>query len=220
MCDLLRRRTLGIENRRYSVFSLLSVTHFITQSFIRMHSKTLSFAALATVVSSASAKSLADVLAATPSLSTITGTISSLPDLRRTLANASNITLLAPTNDAMAEFFMANPRPLYSTPRDLTALLEYHLLNGTYSSSAITPTPRLLHTLLTDYSSRGDTNPDGIVVEAETVGDNVTFTSGFDQNSSVITAVRLFSHFDCLFPLKVKAGPMQADLPLDFANAT
>ena len=69
----------------------------------------------------------------------------------------------------------------------LQALLQYHVLNGTYPASAVTDTPVFLPTYLNDTQYSNVTG--GQVVEAVRQGDDVVFYSGLLSNATVTTAV-------------------------------
>lgn len=70
-----------------------------------MYSKTFALAALAATVSAQnSSMSLTDLLGATSSLSTLTTAVRSVPGLAESLGSLSNVTILAPSNDAFNKF--------------------------------------------------------------------------------------------------------------------
>ena len=149
------------------------------------------YIALAALAAAASAQSmnLTAALAATPELSNLTSYVSLFPDLLSSLAAAQNITILAPSNEAFAKFLSSPAGAVINSndSRSIQAVLEYHLLNGTYPASAITDTPSFVPTLLTDSSYSNVTG--GQVVEAVRQGDSVVFYSGLLNNSTVTTAV-------------------------------
>ncbi|KAL9603537.1 MAG: hypothetical protein Q9179_002154 [Wetmoreana sp. 5 TL-2023] len=73
----------------------------------------------------------------------------------------------------------------------IQALLSYHILNGTYSASAVTETPAFIPTLLNNSAYANVTG--GQVVEVVKQGDNVLFYSGLLANASVTTADQNFT---------------------------
>ncbi|KAL8947324.1 MAG: hypothetical protein Q9222_006380 [Ikaeria aurantiellina] len=137
--------------------------------------------------------SLTDLLGATDSLSTLTSTVMGVPGLAESLSSASNITILAPSNDAF-EKFLATPAAAAVAANDtaaIQALLSYHVLNGTYPASAVMETPAFIPTMLNNSAFANVTG--GQVVEAVMQEDNVLFYSGLLSNSSVTTADQNFT---------------------------
>jgi uncharacterized surface protein with fasciclin (FAS1) repeats len=110
------------------------------------------------------------------------------PALLATLGNATNITVLAPSNEALADFLNSSAGTAAAgIPSAVEALLTYHVLNGTYPASAFTNTSQFIPTLLTNSSYANVTG--GQRVEAVFNGTNVEIFSGLLQKSTVITAV-------------------------------
>ncbi|KAI9755044.1 MAG: hypothetical protein M4579_004447 [Chaenotheca gracillima] len=152
-----------------------------------MQLKHLTMAALAGTVS-AQQMNLTAALQGSPDLSNLTTYVGLFPDLLDTLASATNITILAPSNDAFAKLLegpmgaaiMANDTDL------IQAVLTYHVLNGTYPASVVTDTGAFIPTLLTDSAYSNVTG--GQVVEAIKSGDDVLFFSGLRANSTVTQA--------------------------------
>jgi uncharacterized surface protein with fasciclin (FAS1) repeats len=149
----------------------------------------LAFATAVLAQTNGSAPSLAQALNSSGSLSSLAGVLSlpGLGELVQGLSSAQNITILAPSNEAFAAIGNETVQALASNTGLLTALLQYHVLNGTYLSSAITNQSAFVPTLLTNGLFTNVTG--GQVVEAVTTGDNVTFFSGLLSNSTVSTAV-------------------------------
>ncbi|KLU92031.1 beta-Ig-H3/Fasciclin [Magnaporthiopsis poae ATCC 64411] len=87
------------------------------------------------------AQTLTDVLASqNHTLSTLIGLVQQQPELLRTLAGASDITVLAPSNEAFSKL-LADPAvasAVQSTPSLVPALLAYHVLKGTFYASELT----------------------------------------------------------------------------------
>lgn len=151
------------------------------------HLSILALAGYAFAQQNNTAPSLAEALNSTSELSQLQGVLNLNPQLLETLSGATNITILAPSNDAFGEIDNATLTGLTSNTGLLTALLQYHVLNGTYLSSAITNTSTFVPTLLTNPLFTNVTG--GQVVDAIEEDGNVTFYSGLLSNSSVSTAV-------------------------------
>ena len=153
-----------------------------------MRSTILLIAALA-AKSSGQMMNLTAALTSNPSLSNLTSYVSMFPSLLSGLSNATNVTILAPSNEAFAAF-LTGPMATTLTSGDATnaqALLMYHVLKGTYPASAIKAMPAFVPTML---ESTGYTNvTGGQRVEAVTQGQSVEFYSGLLQNSTVTTPV-------------------------------
>lgn len=152
-----------------------------------MRCKLLSLLALA-AAGSAQTVNLTAALASSPQLSNLTTLLSAFPGFTAQLANATNVTLLAPSNDAFAK--LANSSILSAISANDTSLIEalvlYHVVNGTYNSSQITDTPAFLPTHLTDTAFTNVTG--GQRVEALSASGNVTFISGLLSTSTVSQA--------------------------------
>ncbi|KAL9086086.1 MAG: hypothetical protein Q9165_007298 [Trypethelium subeluteriae] len=137
--------------------------------------------------SSVGAQSLTSVLQGNSDLSTLTSTLQKFPSLLQALGSASNITVLAPTNEAF--------NALFSTPTGaaaqndvglLQAVLQYHVINGTYPASSIPSTGAFVPTLLTNSSYTNVTG--GQRVEGISQNGGVTFFSGGKATSNVTQA--------------------------------
>ncbi|KAF2086722.1 Fasciclin-domain-containing protein [Saccharata proteae CBS 121410] len=149
--------------------------------------KHLSLAALSSTAAAQSTSSLNATLANNPSLSNLTTYLNAYPGLASQLANANNITFLAPNNDAFAT--LLNSSSSSSTAelvQEISALLTYHVLSGTYTAEEITSTPAFLPTMLMNSSFTNVTG--GQVVEAVTTDNTTYFFSGLLQNSTVVQA--------------------------------
>jgi len=136
----------------------------------------------------ASAQNLTDVLASqNASLSTLNSLLATNPTLVSALGNMSNITILAPNNDALSAFLNSTAGMAAATdPGAVTALLTYHVLNGTYNSSSFTNSSQFLPTMLTNATYANVTG--GQRVEARLNGSSVDIFSGLLQQSTVVTA--------------------------------
>ncbi|PMD42825.1 Fasciclin-domain-containing protein, partial [Hyaloscypha variabilis F] len=136
----------------------------------------------------ASAQSLTALLASqNSSLSALSSLLGTNPTLVSALSNATNITILAPNNDAISTFLNSSTGKAAATnPGLVTALLTYHVLNGSYPASAFTSTPQFLPTLLTNATYANVTG--GQVVEGLLNGSSVEIFSGLLAKSTVVTA--------------------------------
>ncbi|KAI9882225.1 MAG: hypothetical protein M1823_006027 [Watsoniomyces obsoletus] len=154
-----------------------------------MQFKTLSLTALLSAAATAQNMNLTALLTGAPELSNLTTYVSMFPQLLTTLASASNITILAPSNEAFAKL-LASPAGAAIMANDtaaIQAVLSYHVLNGTYPASAI---PEMMSafvpTLLT--SPRFTNVTGGQRVGAMRSGSNVNITSGLKAMSMVTRA--------------------------------
>lgn len=122
---------------------------------------------------------------ANSSLSTLTGLIATQNGTLEMLNSLTDITILAPNNDAL-KTFLGNTSVSDISPQQIGAILSYHVLNGTYYSDNVTDTPSFLPTLLNATEFANVTG--GQVVEAIKTDNNVTFLSGFRKQSNVTQA--------------------------------
>ncbi|KAH7139394.1 FAS1 domain-containing protein [Dendryphion nanum] len=130
---------------------------------------------------------LNQTLASQPNLSNLTQFLNLNPALIGALAQANNITILAPSDQAFARIANSSAfRALGTNPEALAALLTYHVLNGTYRASDITNTSAFVPTLLQNSSFSNVTG--GQRVEAVRLGNQTVFYSGLLQNSTVTQA--------------------------------
>lgn len=154
-----------------------------------MQFKHASLLALAGLISAqeTGTQNLTTVLTSAPNLSNLTSIVSSMPMLLDALVNANNITILAPSDAAFMELMNS---PMGSALNDtglVTALLQYHVLQGVIMAKDITATPAFVPTLLSNTSYANVTG--GQVVEGVLKGEDVVFYSGAMMNSSVEQAV-------------------------------
>jgi uncharacterized surface protein with fasciclin (FAS1) repeats len=130
---------------------------------------------------------LAAALNSTDELSTLQSVIPA--SVLQSLSGLSNITILAPSNNAFGQIDNETLSGLAANEGLLTGVLQYHVLNGTYPSSAITNSSVFVPTALTNNLFANVTG--GQVVKAVSMDGNVTFYSGLLSNSSVTTAVSI-----------------------------
>jgi uncharacterized surface protein with fasciclin (FAS1) repeats len=142
------------------------------------------------LVATIHAQDLQTVLDDHNSLSILASLLGNNTELFEELSSAQGITILAPSNDAWSELAeLTDSIVLDPSDQDgvLTALLQYHVLSGRYTSSNITSGPSpFIHTLLEDRTYVNITG--GQVVHATSVNDTVTFYSGYNLPSRVTEA--------------------------------
>ncbi|EDU46006.1 beta-ig-h3 fasciclin [Pyrenophora tritici-repentis] len=149
----------------------------------------LALAGLAVAQNNAAPDLVTALTGAASELSTLAGLVPA--SILTTLSSLQNITLLAPSNAAFAKVNNATLGALTANPGLLSALLTYHVLNGTFASTAITEDSVFVPTLLTNTSYANVTG--GQRVEVEEEDDKVVFYSGLGMNSTVTTADVRFS---------------------------
>lgn len=106
------------------------------------------------------------------------------------LDQLSNVTILAPNNDALSS--LLNDSTAASALSDsgaVNALLSYHILNGTHYAADFTNMSMFIPTYLTNETYANITG--GQRVEAVLADNNVTFFSGLRNNATVVTPVSL-----------------------------
>jgi uncharacterized surface protein with fasciclin (FAS1) repeats len=153
-----------------------------------MHSKLLSLAAFASLAA-AQSMNLTAAITSNPNLSNLTEYLGLYPQIVHTLSSLTNITLLAPSNEAFTKL-LAGPGASQVSAQDkslITALFTYHVLDGTHFSTDITSKPAFIPTALVDPTYTNLTS--GQVVEAVLSGKSVDFYSGLLQKATVTQAV-------------------------------
>lgn len=155
-------------------------------------------AALAVVAARAqdansTAGNLTSVLAGNQNLSALVTLLQASPDIANALGGAQNITLLAPSNDAISALNSSGILSSGGQEGLIQALLNYHVLVGVFNSSSITETPAFPATLLNDTAYANVTG--GQVVEVRVEDDEVTAISGFKNNVTVTEAVSRYYSF-------------------------
>lgn len=155
-------------------------------------------AALAVVAARAqdansTAGNLTSVLAGNQNLSALVTLLQASPDIANALGGAQNITLLAPSNDAISALNSSGILSSGGQEGLIQALLNYHVLVGVFNSSSITETPAFPATLLNDTAYANVTG--GQVVEVRVEDDEVTAISGFKNNVTVTEAVSGYHSF-------------------------
>jgi uncharacterized surface protein with fasciclin (FAS1) repeats len=150
-----------------------------------MHSKLLSLATFASLAAAQSMNFTATIIS-NPNLSNLTQYLGMYPQIVETLSSLTNITLLAPSNEAFTKAVSA--AQINALDRSLiTALFTYHVLEGTYFSTDFTSKPAFIRTALVDPAYTNLTS--GQVVEAVVSDKKVDFYSGLLQKATVTQAV-------------------------------
>jgi hypothetical protein len=142
---------------------------------------------------------LAALLASQDDLSTLLELVSLVDGLAETLSSATNITIIAPTNQAFAEVPRDTPEGEAVEFRNDTiaigALLANHVFKGVYPSNVITNIPTFAQTLLNDsyinYRQPFSNFTGGAYNGLVRNGDNVCILSGEQTISTVTKAVRI-----------------------------
>lgn len=140
----------------------------------------------------ASSQSFSDVIANQPELTNLSHYMSGVPQLQTIFNDQKNVTILAP-NDAA---FNSLVSPQYTGPLDalpsarlINAILEYHLLKGTYSSANVSNSPVFIPSYLGDHGYENVSS--GQVVEAYSENDKMYFYSGLATRSEALRKVKL-----------------------------
>jgi len=142
---------------------------------------------------------LATLLKGQKELSTLLELVGLIPGLAATLSAASNITILAPTNEAFAKLPRDIPEgqavELRNDTIAISALLANHVIKGVYPSNVITNIPTFAQTLLnSSYVSAIQPFSNftgGAYNELVKDGDKVKIVSGEQTISTVTTAVSI-----------------------------
>lgn len=117
------------------------------------------------------------------------------PGLVRALSNSSSpITILAPNNAAFAKF-LADPANKAAAGQSdvVAAILEYHVLNGSFPASKFTKEAQFVPTLLTNQSYTRVTG--GQVVQVALDGSKAVVTTGLKEKSTTTMTVSQFPQF-------------------------
>merc|ERR1712014_235742 len=129
---------------------------------------------------------LTALLSGTDSLSSLNDLVGNYPDFAATLASWEDVTILAPSNDALETLMNSDAGSMLDNDEFVQSLLRYHILNGTVYSSNITQTPIFAPTYLN--SSMYSNVTGGQVVAAQMEDGGAQFVSGLKQVSTVSEA--------------------------------
>lgn len=101
-----------------------------------MQFKTLAFAALAATVSAQESAGLVETLSNVTELSNLTSYLGLFPELVSQLSELTNVTLLAPSDEAFETFLNSSAGAALAENDTalIQSILTYHVLNGTYES--------------------------------------------------------------------------------------
>ena len=134
------------------------------------------------------AGNLTSVLASNSNLTALTTLLGSYPALAQTLANATNLTIFAPSNEALAALNSSGALAQTAGVDGLVeALLSYHVLSSVVYAENVTTTPQFLHTTLNSTVFSNVTG--GQVVEARLDGTTAEIISGLKSVANVTQAV-------------------------------
>ncbi|KAI0160055.1 FAS1 domain-containing protein [Hypoxylon sp. FL1284] len=136
-------------------------------------------------VASAQNMSLTDALGSQGSmLSSLNAILGANPRFSESLSRLENVTILAPSNDALnALTSNSDTIALLTNPAYLQAMLSYHVLNGTYYNTSFSNESMFIPTTLTNMTYTNVTG--GQVVEARIYDNNVTFFSALKENATI-----------------------------------
>jgi len=145
--------------------------------------KSLTYASLLAV---ASAQSLTEVIANTSSLSSLGSLLQASPELAAQLGNLTNVTVLAPSNEALSQLTNTAAGQAATGDQDfVNALLSYHVIQGAYMADMIPDDLAFVPTLLNDTQYANVTGGQRLGVARD--DDEVTIYSGLLNNASVTT---------------------------------
>jgi transforming growth factor-beta-induced protein len=114
-----------------------------------------------------------------------------VPQVTQMLSTARDITILAPSNEAFSKLMRENPNfaNMAKNPATVTALLQYHVINGMMMSNMFTATPKFATTMLMMPSANVT---GGQKVELVNTNGMAMILSGFKQSSMVSMADIMF----------------------------
>ncbi|PWW76858.1 Fasciclin-domain-containing protein [Tuber magnatum] len=148
---------------------------------------------LVTLAAGCVAQSIVELLSGRPELSNFTSFASRDSGFITTLSSASNITVLAPNNEAIANAMKSMPSNILNRADHVRSLLDYHVLNGTYRSADLGDKPKFWPTILNHEHFANLTAGEQQVVKAVLMDDHGALYSGFDRPSMVSRADMSFN---------------------------
>ncbi|KIX04028.1 uncharacterized protein Z518_07581 [Rhinocladiella mackenziei CBS 650.93] len=134
------------------------------------------------------AQDLLSVLSSHSDLSRLNSLLQTVPSFADFLNSSSDITFLAPSNDAIEDLQDLFPRGDNSS-EILEAALAYHVLNGRFPASEITRDGRFIQTLLTNPAYVNVTGGQAVYAASSNSSDDdteVVFYSGYNSKSKVV----------------------------------
>lgn len=129
---------------------------------------------ISSVVAQDGTKSITDNIVENPRLKTISSIISANPGISKVFGGKDNMTLLAPSDDAIQDF--AFPQ----NADDIEKFLRYHVINRAASVKDLTDL-QYPNTYLTDDVDLPDDAGQVIVVEPEGSSNNATLSDGLNE---------------------------------------
>ncbi|KAF2724841.1 FAS1 domain-containing protein [Polychaeton citri CBS 116435] len=151
-----------------------------------MHSKTIFAAAIVAGFGYAQDTNLTVALASNQNLTALASLLQQYPDFTAQLANRTNVTIFAPSNNALQSMLQSNSTSATNvTDADIEALLNYHVLRDEYTSDNFTTQPTFAATWLNDTAYTNVTG--GQVVELRQVNGSAIIYSGLGNNATVTT---------------------------------
>lgn len=159
-------------------------------------------AAFTAFVSAQTPPNLTALLSAQPQLSSLVQLLNLVPNITTALASSSNVTLFAPSNQALAAILSGGVslEQLIQQQRLIEALLKYHVVKGVVRSTAIRETAAFAPTLL-DFSTPiqgggavGSNVTGGQVISAQLRNGEVILTTGLRATAKVIQADLAFNN--------------------------
>jgi uncharacterized surface protein with fasciclin (FAS1) repeats len=148
---------------------------------------TLAVVAVSAQSNDTSSMNLTSLIASNSNLTGLATLLNSYPDVASSLANATNVTLFAPNNDALNAVSSVLASQGGNSGDFVQALLSYHVLSGMIYAANISSTPAFPHTTLNNTAYSNVTG--GQVIEAVVNGDAVEIVSGLKSVANVTQAV-------------------------------
>lgn len=142
---------------------------------------------------------LTAVLQSQPDLSQLAAALQLVPDLATYVASGTNFTILAPVDSAFAAIPPDTQESVSLADQDpdgISTIIAYHVLNGSYPSTAFTEIPNYVPSVFNQSYAIYDTVRTN-VTRGQNVGlvlneGNATIISGELQTCNVIEAVSLY----------------------------
>jgi transforming growth factor-beta-induced protein len=150
---------------------------------------------LASSISTIVAQSITSVLASNAQLSSLNDQVKNLPHFSAYLDGLTDVTFLAPSNDALTNFFSsATGTAAAEDSTLLEAILSYHVQKGTWFQPANSPgsgTPHFIRTALSSPQYTNVTNGQYVEGLHDITGAGLLY-SGFGDTSKIITPVSIW----------------------------
>ncbi|KXJ88373.1 FAS1 domain-containing protein [Microdochium bolleyi] len=154
------------------------------------------------------------------SLSLLNGLIANTTGLADTLRGLTNVTILAPNNDAIQKILSSSMAAGLAMPGAIQNILSYHVLNGTYYASNFTSSNMSMFIPTHLTNSMYSLVSGGQRVEVMYNGTNVTAYSGLKQPSRFVTTNVNFTGGTIHIIDSVLTVPMNVTSTLPSANLT